>query len=141
MLSLGKESTVVVAGKPWTLGRLEIGVIENFRDWIKAQEGDPFEGLDVLVKLLPPPDGIALVKEARDIRDQLKCFTLQSPLAKKWLATERGNATLILFLLYRHHAKATIEDAFALVVAMGEELQQTLADAAGELPGGPAPNP
>lgn len=141
MLELGKETPVTVDGKPWIVGRLTIGALEEFRDWIKAQVGDPFEGLAELVKVLPKEDAMELVKEAREVKQQLREFSMQTPICKTYMATESGASRLVLALLKPHHPQATIEDAFAVVQALGDKMPKVIADAHGEVPAGPAPNP
>jgi hypothetical protein len=143
VLQLGKESKVSVGPKTWTVSRLTVGVIESFRDWVAQQEGDPFENLpDRFLDRLPPEEVSRLLKEAKDVKDQLKGFSLACPLAQKWIKNERGGAYLVALLLQQHQPGATADDALAVMEAVG--LEKVIADAHGTVPkesAGNAPGP
>lgn len=142
MLQLGKETEVQALGKTWRLGRLEIRVIRELRDWIKEQVGDPFAHLEKYLDKLPADEQQRRVKEAAEVLDQLECFTLDSPLAKKWLKTELGAAKLAHLLLTVHQPAITEEEAFAVMQAIGaEKMSEALDDAGGKLPNAVAPAP
>ena len=136
MLKLGKETRVNSQGQTWTIGRPELKVIREFRDWIADNLPDPMSIGEKFFNMLPQGEQLARVKEAEDARMQLRCFTLQSPLAKKYMAMEEGAAKLFQLLLQKHHPDVTTEQAFAVLQDLEPELGKILADGRGELPGG-----
>jgi hypothetical protein len=122
MTNLGKETTV--AGMK--LDRLELSVIEAWRDWIAEREGfDPahpdqfFAELKGLVGILPEEEIKEAAKQKSAIRNQLKNFSLGCPLAQEYLRTEIGMGNLYLCMLKKHQPNATIDDAFAVLLADG----------------------
>lgn len=139
MLELGKESPVEVDGKTWILGRMELSIIRGFRDWIKAQIGDPFDKVERVLKFIDKDEALARIKAAEAIRDQLEGFSLQTPLAKEWMGSELGMTELIRLLLQKRHPGTTSEEAFQLLMAMGGQLTaETLQQAQGSVPNGVA---
>lgn len=135
MLSLGKETSIHADGKSWIIGRLTVGVIKSFRDWVAEQIGDPFEIVERFIDKLPPAEATRLLQESREIRDQLASFSLQCPLAKRFLATEAGMARLVMSLLHAHHPHVTESEAFGVMLALGEEATaKVIAASAGEVP-------
>ncbi|MES2342327.1 MAG: hypothetical protein V4597_11660 [Pseudomonadota bacterium] len=135
MLQLGKESEVKALGRTWTTGRLTVGVIESFRDWVATQEGDPFDLPDKYLDRLDPATVAAILKEAKDTRDQLRGFSLACPLAQKWLKNERGGAVLMHLLLKAHHPTATLDDALGILEEIGlAAAEQVVSDAHGSVP-------
>lgn len=134
MLSLGKETTVEALGRTWRLGRLELRVIREFRDWIAAKVGDPFAKVERVLKFLDKEEGLKRIKEAESIADQLEGFSLQCPLAIQYRQTEEGMAILFRGMLRQHHPDVTDEQAFAVLQAAGEKSQGIVADAQGNLP-------
>lgn len=139
MLSLGQESTVEALGRTWRLSRLELRVIREFRDWIKQREGDPFARCDgKWFDKLPAEEQVRRVKEAESVAEQLRCFTLQCELAKKWTATEEGIGKLGQLMLREYQPGVTEEQAFAIFQEVGGQMQKAMAEAAGEMPLGNA---
>jgi len=135
MLSLGKETPVTVDGKPFIIGRLTVGVIKSFRDWIQEQIGDPFAEVERFMERMPPEWSIHALRAAGEVRDQLASFSLQCPLAKRFLTTEAGMARLVQGLLQAHHPHVTEGEAFAVMLALGEDqTAKAIAAAAGEVP-------
>lgn len=137
MLRLGKESTVNALGRTWTIGRPELKVIREFRDWIEQQLPDPMAIGEKFFNMLPADEQIARVKEVEDAKLQLKCFTLQCSLARKYMAMEEGAAKLCQLLLQKNHPDVTAEEAFMVLQEIEPQLDQLLADGRGEYQGGP----
>jgi hypothetical protein len=135
VLKLGKETTVNALGKTWTIDRPELKVIRGFRDWIEEQLPDPMAIGEKYFAMLPPEEQLRRVKEAEDAKHQLKCFTLQSPLAKQYMAMEEGAAKLTQLLLQKHHPDVTVEEAFMVLQEIEPQLGKILADGRGEVPG------
>ena len=136
MLKLGKETVVTALGQKWTIGRPELRVIRDFRDWIEKQLPDPMSMGEKFFNLLPPDEQLARVKAAEDAKQQLKCFTLQGSLAKTYLAMEEGAAVFMQLLLRKHHPDVTLEQAFEILQEIEPQLNQIVADGRGEAPGG-----
>jgi hypothetical protein len=133
-MDLGQETAVTVKDKVWVLGRFTMGVLEGFRDYVREQEGDPLDGLDMLVKSLPPAEAIAMVSEAKERKRQLRAFTLACPVAQEHLKTEFGGTKIIHLLLLEKQPKATMTDAFEVLIGGGgEKLAEILQRAQGEV--------
>lgn len=141
MLEIGSTSTVKALGRTWTIGRLELRVIREFRDWIKTQIGDPFARVEKFFDRLPDAEKLRRIKEAEDECRQLESFSLSSDLAKRFMNAEEGAAFLFWQLLKPAHPDVTIEEAFQVCQAMGQQRQnEVLAKSAGEVRGnGAAP--
>lgn len=136
----GREQEVTAPdGSRWRLGRLELSRLFAWRDWIARQIGDPYDHAEALIKrfgdVLPREEQIALVKEARATALELQGFSMGSPLAQRFLRSEEGLARLVHGLLLAAQPQATLDDAYAVVQALGTELDATLAKASGEAPG------
>lgn len=142
MHNFGKETTVQAHGRSWKLARLDLGVIRGFRDWVREQLGDYGAVAERFIDKLPADKAMQLVKDVSEVEKQLRGFTLQCPIAQQYLATESGAAKLVHLLLVKHQPEATEDDAFAIVVELGqEELRKKLEEAKGEVPGGNAGAP
>lgn len=142
MVNLGRETHVTIDGKTWIVGRVELSVLEEFRDWVREQVGDPFDHVERLAKILPPAEVVAMAKEAQDIRNQLASFTLGCPIATRFLNTEFGMARLFLAMLKTNHPQATLNDAFRVLQVLGaEKAAKAISDGTGNLPEGKASAP
>jgi hypothetical protein len=135
MLELGKEQTIAVGAKTWRLGKLSVAAIRGFRAWIKERLGDPFAKVERVLPLLSKEDGLVRIKEAEAIAEQLESFSMQTPLAKRFMQSEEGIAVLFHQLMLPAHPDATVDDAMALLAELGEEKKaEVLAKAEGSLP-------
>ncbi len=140
MISWGEVQNLTTEdGRQWTLDRLEIRLIREFRDWIKVREGDPFALVERFQGKMSDEALMPFFKEAKAIQDDLRAFTLASPLAQKHMATEEGIACLAKLLLKKHHPAATEEDAFLVGQAMGKRMAEVLERAQGSPPNGESP--
>ena len=149
---LGRETTVEALGKKWTFGRVELRRIEDFRDWIKTRIGDPFHRAnDLLDRAEKQPPGSLQEsltdlfgkewKKAKDVAEQLECFTLACPLAQQWMKTEAGAAKLACILLAGAHPDIDDNTALNVFLAVGEErLNEILKNGMGKIPGGAVKN-
>lgn len=138
MFHTGRETVVVVDGKPWTVGRLTYDKLESFTDWVKEQVGDPFKDLERFIDKVDKATANEMLREACAKRDALQSMDLQSPLFQTHLKTARGLVRLLWLLLLEHHPSATPADAFAVVSAEGQRVKAALEAAAGNAgPAGP----
>lgn len=139
-MNLGSETKVKALGKEWTFSRLELRVIEKFRDWIEEQIGDPFAKADRYVNVLPPEEAKAMIKEAEEVQRNLRCFNLHTEFAQQWMGTPSGMGNLVAFMLEDHHPEVNADLAFRIVIDMGDDqLQKILKKAEGSAtrqPGG-----
>ncbi len=137
MLELGKAQTLTVGDKAWTLSKLGIPVIRGLRDYIVERIGDPFAKIDRVLKWLPVEEIQIRVKQAEQIAEQLESFSLQTPLAQRFLATEEGMARVFKLLLLPCHPDATDADGMAILMHLGaQEAAKVMQKAEGTLPNG-----
>ncbi len=141
MFQLGKETTVKVGNKSYTFSRLEKSIVEEWRDWIKEQIGDPFEIADKYLEKLPPEQARELIAEAQGVARQLKGFSMGCPLAQQWLQSELGMGQLAYLLLKPKHPAITEDEAFAVMVDLGNQMAEVIAKANGKLPEKNSPEP
>jgi len=136
VLELGREVVVEALGKKWTIGRLTLRIVKEFKHYLEELVGDPYAQIDDKhFDLLPKEEQLALLKEAKQAKDDLACFSLNCPLAKKYLAREEGVARFGQLMLQQSHPDITPEDAFDVWMAVGqEEMQKALQKAQGSLP-------
>lgn len=143
MFNLGKPATHTVGGKTYTFSRLERHIVEDWRDWIREQIGDPFAAVERLLDKLPPDTAKEMVKEAQAIQAQLESFSLGCPLAKRFLGNELGLGQLAYLMLRGKHPDITPDEAFAVAMqlglsAMAKTVQKTSGEAPGKKPDAPA---
>lgn len=140
MFELGREGTFRAGGKTYRTSRLERRIIEQFFDFIRAQEGDPFAEIkELLSPHLDPAQAKEMIEEAKLVKQQLQTRTLACPLADKYLHTELGQAELLYLLLLDRHPDITREEAFRLWSEMGAgEMAEKINEAQGQPP--PAKN-
>mgnify|MGYP001582727139 CR=1 FL=1 len=134
MFNPGKQQDIRLAdGRFARLGKLRLSVLRAFRDWVAEKAGDPFETVERWIDRVPAEETVRQLKEAEDVRDQLRFFSLACPLAARLLGTEEGLAKLLHLLMLERDAKAREEDAFEAVLAINEEAmtEQVLARAQG----------
>ena len=141
MLSLGKETPVRfydehgAVVRVLIIGRLEHGVIKAFRDWVAEQVGDPYKEAERFIDKVSPEEGKRMLAEARAKQDQLESFSLESPLARRFLSTEMGMTKLLHLLLLLKQPDATSADAFAVLTELGSDgTQKALENGAGTIP-------
>lgn len=135
MFELGREVVKTVGGKAYRFARLERSIVEEFRDWIATQEGDPFTNVKELIGVLDPAAARTWVAEAKEVKDQLRSFSLGCPLAQRYLKTEIGQGELCYLLLRKHQPEITRDEAFAVWTAIGaEEYGSVLAKTQGSPP-------
>lgn len=130
-------------GRAFTIGRLEVRHLRAFKEWVAQQEGDPFEVVEKFLGRVPEAESLRQLKEAEQVRDCLKHFSLACPLAQRYLATEEGGARFLRPLLRPAGGKeATEDDALAVYLHMARRgLAEALERAQGEGPAGNAPAP
>jgi hypothetical protein len=111
----GRPYQVKALGRIWTLSRLELSMIFEFRDWIKTKLPDPLGGpIAKIFDRLPVEEQIERVKKAERIAEELNCFSLTSSLARQYMGTEQGIAKLGQIWLRQYHPD--IDEATAFLV-------------------------
>lgn len=142
MLEFGVEQTITHKGRAYRVGRLTLEVLEQFFEWVRAQVGDPFAVVDRYLDRLDPKDALALVREAKAVKDALDGMDLGSPLFIEWVSKTCGCSRLLHLMLLRNHPEVTPGLAFEVVVGMGQaEAKKLIKKGAGSVPGGNADGP
>ncbi len=118
------QTRVKACGKEWVISaEPTVGCLLAFRDWIAEQEGDPFAGIREMVELgLPKEEAIIFIKEAREVKKQLACFSLNCPLAQRYLKTEAGSLAFAGLILRDALPNATEEELRAVLSAWSEKM-------------------
>ncbi len=117
---LGREVVVTVEGRPWKIARIEVGILDQFIDWVKTQlpPCEPFAGFDKIIPHLPAEEAMKLIAE------------------------EFGGEFVSLLMLQAHQPEATLNDAMRVFKQVGSAgLAQLLAEARGEFRQGKAEAP
>ena len=136
------QMIVEACGRTWAIpSEPSVGAILGFGEWVAAREGDILGETKQLIELLPKtPEGEAearqLVREASNRLRELKEFSLEIDIAKRYLRTEAGLAELMRLRLAEVYPDVTLQQAFAVVVALGK---QVLAEQEGPEGNGKAP--
>lgn len=123
MFSPGQEQTVIVDGRAYPLGKLRVRVLRAWREWIAERIGDPFADVERFIGRVPEAETARQLREAELLRDGLRYFSLGAPVAQRFLNTEEGMTQLVLLLLREKNAKATEDDAGAVVMHWLKEAQ------------------
>jgi len=132
-MQLGKETTVNALGQKWTFGRMDLGVLKSLFEWIKEEEGDPFQDFERFIDKLPEAERGRIFRERQERRDELNSLNLQSPLAMRHLQSPRGIGYMALLLLRPHHKDITEQKAFEVMMALDPETSdQILENAKGK---------
>ena len=131
MLQLGKETKI---GKH-TFARVELSVLEAFRDWVKEEVGDPFALCERWQGKMPPDEWLRLFKEAEATAKELEAFTMASAVAQRVLQTERGAAKIVQLLLLPNHPETTLDQAFQVLLEIGQDgLANVIQNGTGKVP-------
>lgn len=139
MLELGKVTKVKVLGKDWTVSRLELRVIDAWREYLVECVGDPFADCDrPWFDKLPDAEKVARIKAAEKVADQLKAhkFTINCEVSQQAMQTEKGAARFGRLMLEEHHPEIDDDTAFQVWLAIGPELDKVMRRAQGRVPGG-----
>lgn len=134
MFNPGKQQDIQLpSGRYARLGRLRLSVLRSFRDWVAELVADPFEVVERWIDRVPAEETVRQLRQAEDVRDQLRYFSLACPLATRLLGTEEGLAKLLHLLMLERDQKATEDDAFELALHLMESAaaEQVLARAQG----------
>ena len=135
MIDFGQEQTVEVGGKRYTLARMKLRFIRPLKEYVRSEVGNPYQGLQGLIGELAPEVQREQLKRIDDLKEQLACFSLQAPLAQKFLAADPlAVCALVKAMLQPNHPAVTDDEAEAVVEELNrqEELAAALARAEGE---------
>ena len=124
MLNLGAESTIDIDGRTFRISRVTVEVISGYRDWIRAQIGDPFDKIEKVKHYVAADELTKRIGQAEAILEQLESFSLSCPLCQRFMGTEIGLAKFWHMLLLKHQPKATLDDALDIVFAKGKEAME-----------------
>ncbi|HEX5272707.1 MAG TPA: hypothetical protein VFW33_19555 [Gemmataceae bacterium] len=135
MLKLGEEQQIQTPdGREWTLGRLELRTVRAWRDYIRKQIGDPFATVDRYLGKVKDELLMPLLKEAEEVKRQLACFGMGTPLSWQFLVSEEGGAVLVGLLLKKAHPNATEDEVFEVSLAVAKKMAEVLEKAGGTVP-------
>jgi hypothetical protein len=136
MSTLGKETVVTVNGKPWTFGRLDRRVLEDFFAFVRDQEGDPFEDFARFKDSLSEADRLAVFRECQAVKRELKSLNWNSPTVQRHLDTRAGERTIATMLLRPAHPTITEDEALAVLESLpAAEIKRIMANSFGKTPG------
>jgi hypothetical protein len=102
------------SGKRYKFGVISYAVIEEFYDWIKTCEGDPYADFERFKDCLPEVEKVKLFRESRDRAQQLLSLDFNGPIAEKHKKTPQGAVFIIRAMLATNHPEVTSETAFAV---------------------------
>jgi hypothetical protein len=141
VLQLGQDTTITALGKEWTISRLELRIVRAFKEYVASIVGDPYSQIDDrLFDLLPREEQLVMLRQAKQDKEDLACFSLNSALAKRFLQMEEGIAVFGQLMLKKHHPDVTLDEAFDVWMAVGQkQMQEALNRAAGESGGNAGP--
>lgn len=135
MLKLGEEQEIQTPdGRRWRLSRLELRHVRAFREWVETRIGDPFQVVERFLGKLDDSQLMPLLKEAEQVKHQLRAFSMGCPLAIEHLGTEEGVTYLVSLLLARHHHPVVEEDAWEVALEVDRRRAEVLERAQGKLP-------
>jgi len=131
LLNTGSETKICALGKEYIVGRLELRVSREFKDWIvKTQLPEPMD--KEIFDILPREDQIAYVKEQERTSRDLRCFSLGSELAQKYQQTEEGAAKFAQLMLQKHQPDITEEEAFSVLIEAADQFTAAMQAAQGD---------
>lgn len=158
---LGREQTVQVGSRSWTITRWDRSVWWDFLGWARTQIPDPLDAAEkVIAKLLERKADCLHRARAADLdgesarlhalADQFQAqadsvfqgamdkranfLSVNSPEVGSLLRSLEGSVKLLHLLIVQHQPKATLDDAYELAAALGQDLEQVIAVAAGKMP-------
>lgn len=135
MLNNGRASEITALGKKWTVGRFELRILREFRKWVLERLDDPTSIDKELFKLLPVEEQLSRVKQAESDKRDLKNFSSNCPLFKRFVATEEGAAEFARLMFSAHHPDMTAELALQIFIEAQDQFAAAVLAAQGSLPG------
>lgn len=137
MIDFGSTQTIETPRGSYTLDKLRLRQIREWRDHVAERLGDPFAEAERFVERLPREEAMKLLKEAEAVRDQLQAFSMFCPLSVRFLMTEEGLLWVARALLEKHHPQASEDDVEAVGEVLAGRLVEVLTRAMGSVPNGP----
>lgn len=134
-MSLGKETEIQALGKTWRVGRMTLGIIEAWFDWVASRVGDPYAVAKSMIKDLSREDATELLKQAKKTKQQLDSLDLNGEIAEMFLSTPSGVTRMFMLLLKQHHPEMDADTAFAILGELDpSKTAEALKRAAGKTP-------
>ncbi len=157
----GRETETRALGRTWKVGRWTLDVFDDYSAWAAEKLPDPIKVALREVESLSDEEFRVLnrreMKEEdrqrklhflRQQQDRLTRIAMEQATSylsftskpfQSLMNSPRGGAHLLMLLLRQHHPDVTEDDAFYIVVEIGnEELQRIMSVTMGKTP--PAPN-
>lgn len=144
MLELGKTTKVRALGKDWVISRLELRIIEAWREYLVEQIGDPFADCDrPWFRLLNQQEQMLRIKAAENVADQLKPhkFQITCPVSQETMATPQGSSRFGRLMLEEHHPDIDDSTALQVWLEIAPQMDKIMARAQGKVPGGNGTSP
>jgi hypothetical protein len=98
----------------YRFGVISHAVIEEFYEWMREQEGDPYADFARWKDDLPEAERVKLFRECRDRAQALLSLDFNGPIAERYKKTPRGAVFVIRAMLATNHPEITDETAFAV---------------------------
>lgn len=127
---IGREQEFEALGQAWRFGRWERRVWWELLQWARPQVPNPLDLVKDVLPLLPPATAAAVAKEA--IAASRTFLSVLSPEVKALIGSLEGSTQIVYLLLKDHHPKVSEDDAFRIVLSLGDRLEGMLAIARGE---------
>lgn len=139
---IGRETTIEVGGKSYTLTRYDRAVLDKMTEWARARLPSPLAAIKDHLADLPRHLQDTAIKAAVEMGGRKLSF--DSPLIQEQMTTMDGGVKILSLLLAKHHPDLTEDKVVELVEALAEErgdgfeayLSEKLGECQGRFPKG-----
>jgi hypothetical protein len=120
---IGKETTVTIGGKQYTLARLTRSVIREFAEWVYGHTPDPLAMAAKYINEFPEDLQKLLIQQAWN--DTKGRMDIEGPEVREAMNTIEGSTKLLQLLLHKHHPELTEDQVFDLAMEhFGERVKE-----------------
>jgi hypothetical protein len=116
---IGKETTVTIGGKKYTLSRLTRSVMREFAEWVHAHTPDPLAMAAQYINEFPEDLQKLLIQQAWN--DTKGRMDVEGPEVRPAMNTIEGSTKLLQLLLQKHHPELTEDQVFDLALEHFDE--------------------
>lgn len=119
--SLGREVSFTVEGKPYTMSRFGLPLLQELTDYAVSSLENPFDELSKIIDKLNPELQKQAYEEARLEKQRQKTLNYKSPEVQAFFNSEKGAVKALQLLLRKHHPMLTETEAFDLFFLAEQE--------------------
>jgi hypothetical protein len=130
---VGRETTVEAMGRTWRVQRVERAVWSALLEWAKPRIPDPLAVAERMLARLPAEHHKEIVRLGMEASAEY--LSIGSPQVMRCVSSVEGMTHLMYLLLQKHQPGTTEDEAFAIIMEIGQDrMRGVVKEAGGTVP-------